>query len=120
MEKHVFDNEEITLHKNKLQSYKMETWSLSKHKYPVILTDNLDGFVPNTGHVDPEYCGQGKALICESVYRQKDKHLISAAPDMFNALISLSEDKDKLPEHKWAQIENALLKAIGSQPDTKE
>lgn len=68
---------------------KKENWSKGKIGGTVI-TDTTDGLTDNSGHTgadaDKYY---GGALICESVWRKKDVALISAAPDMLEALIEI-------------------------------
>lgn len=54
---------------------KKENWTIGKIGHTVI-TDTCEGFQSHT----PEYFGG--SLVCESVLREKDVHLISAAPDM--------------------------------------
>lgn len=51
-----------------------------------VVTDDKDGFEKATGHIDEKYYGPGGVLIAESIYKNEDALLISAAPDMLEAL----------------------------------
>ncbi|KWE25688.1 hypothetical protein [Burkholderia territorii] len=59
------------------------TWSIGKTGGCVVTTAEIAG-CPGSGHNDAEYYGGN--LICESVYRPADAHLIAAAPDLLAAL----------------------------------
>ncbi|MGG2046739.1 hypothetical protein [Burkholderia gladioli] len=59
------------------------TWSVGKHSGCVVTTADIAG-CPGSGHNDAEYYGGN--LICESVYRPADAHLIAAARDAIDAL----------------------------------
>jgi hypothetical protein len=68
---------------------KKENWSIGKRGHGGIITDNDKGFKESTGHTgDAAIEYYGGALICESVWRKKDAHLISAAPDMLEACVA--------------------------------
>ncbi|VWB88963.1 putative phage coiled coil domain-containing protein [Burkholderia aenigmatica] len=59
------------------------TWSIGKTGGCVVTTAEIAG-CPGSGHNDAEYYGGN--LICESVYRPADAHLIAAAPALLAAL----------------------------------
>lgn len=59
------------------------TWSIGKTGGCIVTTAEIAG-CPGRGHNDAEYYGGN--LICESVYRPADAHLIAAAPDLLAAL----------------------------------
>lgn len=61
----------------------MENWSKGKTG-GCIITDSKDGFNKITGHMEVSY--YGGIMVCESISREKDVALISAAPDMLEAL----------------------------------
>ena len=88
-----------------------ENWSKGK---PVgtVITDSTDGFIEKTGHVgadaDEYYGGQ---LVCESIWRKKDVALISAAPDMLEALLNLENDDGNIPDTIWDMVQAAIKKA---------
>ena len=64
----------------------MEKWSKGKNGGTVI-TDSPDGLPENSGHTGTQaYKYYGGALVCESIWRKKDVALISAAPDLFEAV----------------------------------
>jgi hypothetical protein len=86
----------------------MEKWSKGKIASTVI-TDSKDGFNKITGHMEISY--YGGIMICESVWREKDVALISAAPDMLNALLNLENDDNSIPEHAWKLVKDAIAKA---------
>ena len=90
---------------------KKENWSIGKTDN-VVVTDTVEGFVEETGHLDQFYGGQ--ALICESVYRKKDAYLISAAPDMLEALQNLENDDNSIPKHAWEIVQKAIAKATNN------
>jgi hypothetical protein len=70
-----------------------ENWTLGRHGE--VLTDTLDDLTELTGHVDAKHYGEGKGLIAESIYRNKDRHLISASPD----LLEVAEETLQIIKH---------------------
>lgn len=90
-----------------------ENWSIGRMgSADLIVTDYSDGFEAGTGHNDIEYYGGN--IICESVYREKDRYLISAAPDMLEALESIKTYDDiNLPLFMWDLINASIKKAKG-------
>lgn len=90
---------------------KKEIWSKGKIGGTVI-TDTPDGLPENSGHSGTDaHKYFGGALICESVWRKKDIALISAAPDMLEALQNLENDDNSIPEHAWKMVQDAIRKA---------
>lgn len=87
-----------------------ENWSVSKRGGAVV-TDSDKGFISQTGHLDSDY--YGGTLICESLWRRKDAHLISAAPDMLEVLLSLENDDNTIPKSIWDLRNKAISKALG-------
>ena len=90
---------------------KKENWSAGKTGTCVI-TDTPNGLLENSGHTGTgahEY--YGGALICESVWRKKDIALISAAPDMLEALQNLENYYNNIPEYAWKLVKDAIAKA---------
>ena len=74
----------------------MENWSKGKAGGTVI-TDTPDGFPENSGHIGTDaHKYYGGALVCESIWRKKDVALISAAPDLLEALKNITNDYIKL------------------------
>ncbi|WP_232450532.1 hypothetical protein [Burkholderia ubonensis] len=71
------------------------TWSLGSHGGCVVTTAEIAG-CPGSGHNDIAYYGGN--LICESVYRPADAHLIAAAPDLLAALRAMV---DKATKQNW-------------------
>ncbi len=65
-----------------------ETWTKGKTGGCVVTNTN-EGFSENTGHsgIDARKY-YGGSLICESIYREKDIALISAAPDLLDACLT--------------------------------
>jgi len=101
------------LEAQKLITRKMrkEIWSKGKNGGTVI-TDTTDGLPENSGHSGSDtHNYYGGALICESVWRKKDVALISAAPDMLEALQNLENDDNYIPEHAWKMVQDAIRKA---------
>ena len=89
----------------------MEKWSIGKTGGCVI-TDNHEGFKESTGHAgDDAVKYYGGTLICESVWREKDAHLISAAPDLLYALIKSVEILEAEGLYVHDDIYNAIKKA---------
>ncbi|HEX8894410.1 MAG TPA: hypothetical protein VF783_13860 [Terriglobales bacterium] len=86
------------------------TWSVGEHGLTVVTTESIAG-CPGTGHNDTEYYGGN--LICESVWRPADAHLIAAAPAMLDALEHIVEywnrDRNDEAMHNalWHIIETA-------------
>jgi hypothetical protein len=90
---------------------KKEIWAKGKNGGTVI-TDSPDGLPENSGHSGTDaHNYYGGALICESVFRKKDVALISAAPDMLEALQNLENDDNSIPEHTWKMVKDAIRKA---------
>ncbi len=88
-----------------------ENWTKGKTGGCVV-TDTPDGLPENSGHSGTEaHEYYGGSLICESVYREKDVTLISAAPDMLEALQNLENDNNAIPEHAWKMVQDAIKKA---------
>jgi hypothetical protein len=98
---------------HKLNKNKMKKEILSKGKTRVcVVTDTPDGLPENSGYSETDaHKYYGGALICESVWRKKDLALISAAPDMLEALQNLENDDNSIPEHAWKMVQNAIRKA---------
>ena len=88
-----------------------ENWKIGK-TFSVVVTDTVKGFVEETGHLDPFY--GGKALICESIHRKEDAYLISAAPNMLEALQNLENDDNSIPKHAWEMVQDAIAKATNN------
>lgn len=87
---------------------KKENWSIGK-PISCVVTDTPDGLPENTGHTHTDY--YGGALIAESIWRKKDVALISAAPDMLEALQNLENDDNSIPAHAWKLVKDAIKKA---------
>jgi hypothetical protein len=88
-----------------------ENWSVGKTG--TVITDSIEGFKNKTGHSGEDAKKYyGGTLICESVWREKDSHLISAAPDMLRALENLENDANQIPKHAWDMVQSAIKKAI--------
>ena len=90
---------------------KKENWSIGKTGGCVV-TDNPAG-LPKSGGFSGNYAVKyyGGNLVCESVWRKKDVALISAAPDMLEALQNLENDDNSIPEHAWKLVKDAIAKA---------
>ena len=79
------------------------TWSVGKHGLTVVTTEEIAGS-PGTGHNDAEYYGGN--MICESVWRPADAHLIAAARDMRDALIRVQLSTE------WSCMESDIQEAV--------
>jgi len=89
-----------------------ENWSIGKNGGTVI-TDTPDGLPENSGHSGTDaHKYYGGALVAESIWRKKDVALISAAPDMLEALQNLENDNNSIPEPIWNMVKKAIHKAI--------
>ena len=98
-------------------------WSVGKTGGAVVSSD-LSGFDEAKGHLDVEY--YGGALIAESIYKNEDALLISAAPDLLEALQGITNalhnlDKSELPitvQKRLLEYEKkshqAINKALGN------
>ena len=96
----------------------MEKWSVGKHQ-SCIVTDTPDGLPENSGHSGAEAIEYyGGALVCESVCRKKDAALISAAPDMLEALQIILGDIERAPK-KLTQKEKIQIARKAIQKATQ-
>jgi len=89
-------------------------WSVGKKFTNTVITDNPEGFKPESGHASTGY--YGGYLIAESIYKPEDAKLIAAAPDMHEVLTVISEANDDvkcLPETVLSMVKAALKKASG-------
>jgi hypothetical protein len=69
------------------------TWRPGKNSDTVV-TDDPDGFPPNTGHGDTNY--YGGYLIAESIGKRDDVKLISAAKDLLDSLVCIVDAIDNI------------------------
>ena len=93
----------------------MENWKVGKNKMAVV-TDSEEGFKESTGHAG-EYAKKyyGGNLVCESIWREKDAHLIAAAPKMLEALQNLENYANQIPEHAWEKVKDAIDCALAKK-----
>lgn len=90
---------------------KKELWSKGKTGSSVV-TDNPEGLPVSGGFSGIDAVNYyGGNLVCESIWRKRDVALISAAPDMLEALQNLENDDNSIPEHAWKLVKNAIAKA---------
>lgn len=80
-------------------------------------TTDKEGFQENTGHTDSDY--YGGLLICESVWKPSDAQLISAAPDLLEALQEMVRMYETIwPAGGWQGVHEmskyAIQKALGN------
>lgn len=82
-------------------------WSIGKTTGCIVTTEEIPG-APGSGHNDAEYYGGN--LICESVWRPADAHVLAAARDMFDLLTELVDIEGPQPGNAaWAQKAYAVL-----------
>ncbi len=92
---------------------KIEIWKVGK-KGTTVVTESEEGLKESTGHAGKgakEYYGGN--LVCESIYRSKDAHLIAAAPKMLEALQNLENDANQIPPHAWKMVKESIKSALG-------
>ena len=90
---------------------KKEIWSKGKNG-GTVTTDTPDGLPNNSGHTGADAIKYyGGSLVAESIWRKKDVALISAAPDMLEALESLENDNKTIPDTIWEMVQKAISKA---------
>lgn len=66
-----------------------------------------------TGHDNPDTVrAYGGYLVAESV-TERNVHLITAAPDLLEALESIENDDGSIPESAWEMRNDAIAKARG-------
>lgn len=58
----------------------------------------------------------GGDLICESVWDNENASLIAAAPDLLEALQSIENDANTIPESIWKMRNDAIKKAKSLEP----
>lgn len=88
-----------------------EKWSVGKERMTVI-TDSEAGLSEATGHAGKDakmYFGGN--LICESIYREKDVHIIASSQVMLEALENLENDNNQIPEKAWNMVQSAIILA---------
>lgn len=89
-----------------------EIWSKGKTGGCVV-TNNTEGLPESRGFSGNDAVNYyGGNLVCESVWRKKYVALISAAPDMLEALQNLENDGNSIPEHAWKLVKDAIAKAM--------
>lgn len=91
-----------------MMDYTKGKWSVGNG---TVICDTVPDDMKNTstGHNMVEF--YGGYLVAESIAREADKKLISASPDMFEALNDLENDAGQIPKHKWDKVQAALKKA---------
>ena len=57
--------------------------------------------------------GQKTYYGVQGIHREADACLISAAPEMYEALRNLENDNGAIPDHAWKMVKNAINKAEG-------
>ena len=55
----------------------------------------------------------GKNVLIQGTYRDKNAQLISASPNMLEALMNLENDNNSIPKPIWDMVQKAIKKAIG-------
>lgn len=86
-------------------------WFVSRdHGCVVSDTEDKEGFSETTGHIDKEY--YGGLLICESIWKKADAHIIAASKDLLEALQSIENDDGHIPEPIWELRNKAIKKAL--------
>ena len=93
----------------------MENWKVGKNRMTVV-TDSDNGLKESTGHAG-NYAKKyyGGNLICESICREKDAHLIAAAPKMLEALQNLENDANQIPKNAWKMVKDAISCALANE-----
>lgn len=89
-------------------------WTLGKAEGSVI-TDNGEGFAPNTGHYVEYYGGY---LIAESIQKKDDAKLIAAAPELLAAcqeFVRKVECGEARSRRSYKQMKAAIAKAKGEK-----
>lgn len=86
------------------------TWSIGKTWGSIVTTAEIAG-CPGSGHNDVAFYGGN--LICESVWRPADAHVLAAAHDMFDLLTELIDLEGPCPGNaEWyAKVQAVLAKA---------
>lgn len=77
---------------------------------------------PGPYPLDYEYEASGKITVrtaqgthYASTYDPSAARLITAGPDLLEALQNLENDDDSIPAHAWKMCQDAISKAIGQQ-----
>lgn len=86
-----------------------ENWTIGSHGE--VLTDTIEGLTESAGHVHPKYYGV-KGLVCESIYINKDRHLIAAAPDLLEVAEETCRTLDAVLKRMLPSKEQVVLRAL--------
>ena len=87
--------------------YSTEVYSADTKK--TIATLSWYAMPPQRELIDGEY-----KLVTRS-YREANAQLISAAPDLFEALLNIENDDNRIPATIWEMRNKALNKALGEE-----
>lgn len=83
------------------------TWKVGRKG--TVVTDSEDGFEGQSGYIDYDY--YGGVLIAESILKQEDAKLISAAPELLECLSEAIESMNLETSNVPAKWIDAVRKA---------
>tara|TARA_B110000114_G_C14796728_1_gene279064 strand:+ start:99 stop:413 length:315 start_codon:yes stop_codon:yes gene_type:complete len=76
-----------------------------------VYTEDGETIASLAWYAKPPIIENGKKTI--GSYRKENAQLISAAPNMLEALMDLENDNNSIPKPIWDKVQNAIKKAIG-------
>ena len=88
-------------------------WKLSPRGDAVVTDQPLPGYNTNGGHDSVKY--YGGHLIAESIWREEDRELIAAAPELLEALQHVVLWHDQLTPTDIERYKAVIAKATGVQ-----
>ena len=65
------------------------------------------------GRIETLITDTGPQSIPDDNEAQANQHLIAAAPDMYELLVTIENDVDQVPDWLWGKIQGTLKKARG-------
>ena len=89
---------------------RVKQWTIVRHQFPKY---PYEGELNNEWGIYPPLGECGPVAL---VAGEENARLLSAAPDLYAALIAVRDSEHKLPAGLWEKVNAAILKAEGKLP----